>query len=214
MPSSLPLYRGRKSQAIYRKILWVITMTNKRVQQQIKKKQSPALYQHSMGVATMAVSLAKQLGYDEKKAHLAGLLHDCARDWSAEELLCYAKENGIEINSFCANYPILLHAAVGASCAQDWGVDDSEVLAAIRNHTLGYPRMSLLEQITYVADKIESGRTYPGVDQLRQTVKEDFSQGLLAVTEQSISHILQKRQPLHPVTIDFWNWLVGPDKGE
>ncbi|MCW3489240.1 bis(5'-nucleosyl)-tetraphosphatase (symmetrical) YqeK [Dethiobacter alkaliphilus] len=189
-------------------------MSNKRVQQQIKESLSPELYQHSVGVAEMAVILAKQLGYDEKKAYLAGLLHDCARDWTERDLLRYSEKNGIEADKFSQKYPVLLHAAVGAAYVQEWGVDDNEILAAIRNHTLGYPGMSLLEQITYVADKIEQGRTYPGVEELRRTVHADFYQGLLAVAEQSISYILHKRQPLHPATISFWNWLVGQSKGE
>lgn len=189
-------------------------MSSKQLLEQIKQLMSPDLYQHSMGVAKMATGLAKQLGYDEKKAYLAGALHDCARGWSTQDLLRYAENKGIEIDTFASTSPILLHGAVAAAYVQERGIDDSEVLAAIRNHTLGYPGMSLLEQITYVADKIECGRTYPGVDKLRQMVQNDFSQGLLAVAEQSIFYVLQKRQTIHPVTISYWNWLVGLGKGE
>lgn len=183
-------------------------MANKRIVAQLRKQLSPALCRHCEGVAETAATLAATLDVSTRQAYLAGWLHDCAREWPEETLFAFAREHGIETDAFALRHPVLLHAAVGAALAHSWGVTDSQILAAIRNHTLGYPGMSALEQLIYVADKIEPGRTYCGVDELRDLVKRDFNQGLIHVASHSMAYVLQKEQPMHPLTVSFWNWLV------
>lgn len=177
-------------------------------EERLAKKLTPELYAHCAGVAETAARLATQLGCDPEQARLAGWLHDCAREWSPTQLLRFAHANGIEIDKISRCQPILLHGPVGAILAQNWGLHDYEILSAIRYHTLGYPGMSLLAQIIYIADKIEPGRLYPGVDQLRKKVTNNFNDGLIETVAQSISYVLQKRQIIHPLTITFYNWLV------
>ena len=64
------------------------------------------------------------------------------------------------------------------------GVEDAEVLNAIKWHTTGRPNMSLLEKIIYTADLLEPGRKFPGVDLLRKAVDDDFESGFrLCVSE-------------------------------
>ena len=49
------------------------------------------------------------------------------------------------------------------------------MLDAVSYHTTGRAEMTLLEKIIYIADAIEPGRNYPGVDDLRKMVeKEDI----------------------------------------
>jgi predicted HD superfamily hydrolase involved in NAD metabolism len=184
----------------------------KRVLEHLRKNLAPDLYLHCYGVAETAASLALTLGCDPEKARQAGWLHDSARDWPTQKLLVFARQNGIDMDAYTQRYPILLHASVSAAQANTWGISDSDVLSAIRNHTLGYPGMSLFEQIIYVADKIEPGRDYPGVDDLRKAVQVDFSQGIILVTSQSIQYILSIKQPIHPLTVSFWNWLTERGK--
>lgn len=186
----------------------VIPMLAKSFLEQLQKNLSGELYCHCLGVEETAAKLALSLGYSESKARLAGLLHDCAREWPHQKLLDFARQCGIETDSFALRYPVLLHAPVGAAQAYAWGISDGGILAAIRNHTLGYPGMAVLEQIVYVADKIEPGRTFPGVAELRELVANDFKLGLKQAAAHSIAHVLHKNQPLHPLTVSFWNWLV------
>ena len=44
-------------------------------------------YLHSIGVSDTAACLAMRYGYDVKNAAIAGLLHDCAKGLSEEELI-------------------------------------------------------------------------------------------------------------------------------
>ncbi|MBT9140707.1 MAG: Ribonuclease Y [Dehalococcoidia bacterium] len=191
-----------------RRILLVMLMPNNYILEQLRKNLSDELFCHCQGVEETAAKLALSLGYSESKARLAGLLHDCAREWPHEKLLDFAREHGIEIDPFALRCPILLHAPVGAALARAWGINDGEVLAAIRNHTLGFPGMTVLEQIVYLADKIEPGRIFSGVEELRVLVAKDFKLGLNQAAAKSIARVLHKNQSLHPLTVSFWNWLV------
>ncbi|MBS4021980.1 MAG: bis(5'-nucleosyl)-tetraphosphatase (symmetrical) YqeK [Dethiobacter sp.] len=176
--------------------------------QLLREKLPPALFLHCSSVAKTAVELASDLGADKSQAQLAGLLHDCARHLSPGELFFLAEANDIEVDWFHRRYPVLLHAPIGAFIARSWGFNDETVLDAIRCHTLGLPGMSLLGRILYAADKIEPGRNYPGVEQLRVKICNDFHSGLLDVVAHSISYIMSGKQAVHPSTVSFWNWLL------
>ncbi|MBS3898026.1 MAG: bis(5'-nucleosyl)-tetraphosphatase (symmetrical) YqeK [Dethiobacter sp.] len=186
----------------------MMLMPDKVILAQLRKNLSDELLHHSQGVGETAAKLALSLGCSESKAGLAGLLHDCVREWPHEKLFAFAREHGIETDRFALRCPVLLHAPVGAAVARTWGISDPEILAAIRNHTLGFPGMSLLEQIVYVADKIEPGRIFSGVEELRVLVAKDFKLGLKQAAAHSIALVLHKNHSLHPSTVSFWNWLV------
>jgi predicted HD superfamily hydrolase involved in NAD metabolism len=194
----------------------VISMTEEKAIRLLKASVSPELFCHCESVAAMAAALANELHCNVNNARLAGWLHDCARELQPEELLRRAVSYGIEVDDISRCQPVLLHAPLGAAVAREWGIIDAEVLAAIEHHTLGKPGMTLLECIVYVADKIEPGRTYPGVDILREKVRMDFRTGLCEIAGQSIYFLLKKKQVIHPTTIAFWNWLLdysGKEEG-
>ena len=52
-------------------------------------------YAHSLGVSEAAVFLAGRFGVDLEKARIAGLLHDCAREYRNEAMLSEADRRGI-----------------------------------------------------------------------------------------------------------------------
>ncbi len=177
--------------------------------QQLKEILSPALYAHCTGVAQTAAELAVQLDCDPQQARLAGWLHDCAREWPAEQLLAFAAQHQLEVDLYARQAPVILHAPVGALVVKGWGITDEEILAAIRKHTLGEPGMTTLEQLVYLADKIEPNRCYPGVDELRRLARTDFRQALTQASANSLRYLLEKRQTIHPQALAFWNWLVS-----
>lgn len=56
----------------------------------------PNRYAHCLGVMDTAIILAKRFGVDEEQAAIAGLLHDCAREFATEDLIAEC-ENVISI---------------------------------------------------------------------------------------------------------------------
>jgi len=175
----------------------------------LKKKLPPQRLSHSLGVAETAVGLARQYGGKVETARMAGLLHDYARDLPPDTLLEVAEQAGLVNYSVERLMPDLLHGPVAAwLIPRELGIKDSEVLRAIALHTLGAEEMTLLDKIIYIADAIEPGREYPGVAHLRQLVKVDLDQALLASYNQTIKYCLDRNYLLHPQTILARNKLI------
>lgn len=175
----------------------------------LKINLSPKRLKHSEAVSKTAVNLAELYGADVVRARFAGLLHDCAREISNNCLLQIAEASGIEINDIERREPVLLHAAVGAVIAcRDYCVNDPEVLRAIAWHTTGGPMMSVLDNVVFLADYIEPGRSFPGVDNLRILVKSDLDSALLAAYDQTIEYLLSRKGLIHPATIEGRNALI------
>ena len=123
----------------------------------LKQNLSDKRFLHSLGTADEASRLAKRFNLDENKAYIAGLVHDCAKNMSDDELLDIIK-NKVRtgfLDSEIKN-PKTYHAIAGVYIAKrDFEIDDSEILNSIRNHTIGRIDMSLFEKIIFLSDKIE-----------------------------------------------------------
>ncbi len=175
----------------------------------IRTQLSEKRYIHSLGVSQTAVQLARRFGADLQKAALAGLLHDCARNFSEDRLLLHAEDHGLTIDLVERHTPVLLHAKVGSLLASsEYGVDDKEICRAIALHTTGGSKMTLLDKIIYLADFIEPMRSFPGVEELRKLAEEDLDSALLAAYTQSVVYILHNGGLLHPDTVTGRNELV------
>ncbi|MGO1059014.1 bis(5'-nucleosyl)-tetraphosphatase (symmetrical) YqeK [Planococcus sp. FY231025] len=173
--------------------------------QRVKKRLPEKRYIHVIGVMATATELARRFGVPEPKAQVAAILHDVAkfadRDWMKSIII---KEN---MDPLLLDYHAeLWHAPVGAYVASyEFGVQDEDILNAIRYHTTGRAGMSDLEKIIYIADLVEPNRKFAGVDELRQ-LKE---QGLDVMMEASIKHTIEflvsKNQPVYPDSLKCLN---------
>ena len=173
-----------------------------------RERLSDKRYAHSLRVAETIEHLAKLHGLDPERSHLAGLLHDTAREIGEEELLRVAEEDGLSVGDFERERPILLHGPVAAELArEDLGVDDGDVLDAVRVHTTGEPGMGPLALALLVADKIEPSREQPGVDDLRDLAPVSLRRAARAALEDSISYNERRDRPAHPKSRQTLEWL-------
>ena len=142
----------------------------------LRAKLSERRFIHSLGVMDTAVELAALYGVDETKCRTAGLLHDCAKYLSTQQMIALIAEYVIILYPGEQDYPYLLHAPAGVAVAKrDYGVFDEEILSAIRCHTVGSKNMSLLDTIIFVADYIEPNRSpFEGLEQVRQLARKDI----------------------------------------
>lgn len=186
-------------------------MTVDEMRHELQRRLKKNRFAHSIGVANTAVKLAKKFGVDEEKAYIAGLLHDCAREFENEDLPVQAIKRGIEIGEVEKNSPLLLHAYIGAKMVTEiYGVDDKEIIQAIYRHTVGARNMTALDKIIYFADMIEPNRNYPGVDKLRELAdtSNNLDEIILTALSESIIFVVQKNSLVHPATIDARNFLL------
>ena len=162
-----------------------------KLEKKMKKVLEEKRYLHTLGVAYTAANLAFIYGYDDKKAFVAGLLHDVAKCISQQKRLMICKKNHIEITPIEEENPVLLHAKVGAFFAKEkYGVCDEEILNAIRFHTTGRPEMTLLEKIIYVADFVEPHRKkLPRLAEIRKISFEDLDMAIYMILENSLNYL-------------------------
>ncbi|MGK7899142.1 MAG: bis(5'-nucleosyl)-tetraphosphatase (symmetrical) YqeK, partial [Xenococcus sp. (in: cyanobacteria)] len=143
-----------------------------------------------------------------------GLLHDLAKFFPPKKLLRLAKKNKIAIDSICEHNPHLLHADISAIVAhQEFAVDDSDILEAIANHTLGNPKMSKLSCIVFVADAIEPNRgDNPELQALRNIATKNLYQCTWKTSDYSLKHLINSQKTIHPRTILTRNWALKKAK--
>ena len=176
----------------------------------LKDNLSEERYEHSLGTADSAKSLAIKYGVDAEKAYIAGLLHDCAKCFTTEKLLEIIESNLDIEEAEKENYKTL-HAPVSAYiAATEFGVDDDEILSAIRWHTLGYPNMTVFEKIIFLADKIETRtREIWYAEPIRKVLGEEngLNKALLQCYKQTIKSLVDRDLKICPLTIEIYNSL-------
>lgn len=175
----------------------------------LKEKLKKNRYEHSLGVRDTAIKLAEIYNVDVKKARAAGLVHDCAKYMSNEEILSIAEENDIYIDEVSRVNPQLLHGGIAAVIAKNiMGIYDEEILNAVRYHTTGKKNMSSLEKIVYISDYIEPLRDFPGVEDLRKKAFTDLDGAMLDAFNNTIKVVIIRNQLLHVNTIQGRNYLI------
>lgn len=185
-------------------------MTYAERQAELKRRLKPSRYRHSLGVAETAAELAARFGTDIEQARLAGLLHDCAREFSNDSLLEEAEHRGLAIGEVERAMPLLLHAPLGALLVREiYGVEDAAICQAIARHTVGAAGMTPLDKIVWYADMIEPGRDYPQVERLRKLAREaTLDEMLLVGLSESIIFVVRKQHLIHPDTVLARNELL------
>ncbi|HEX2729134.1 MAG TPA: bis(5'-nucleosyl)-tetraphosphatase (symmetrical) YqeK [Rubrobacteraceae bacterium] len=173
-----------------------------------RERLSEKRYAHTVRVTETAGRLASIHALDGERTRLAALLHDAAREMPAREYLRLARDWDLRVGDFERENPKLLHGPVAAVLARlELGVEDGEVLEAIRVHTTGAPGMSGLALAVYVADKIEPARDYPSVERLRGIAEDDLRASAREVLRRAIAYNEQRGREVHPESRRTLQWL-------
>ena len=189
------------------------------IKKTLKESLSEERYNHTLGTADCALKLAKKYGLDEKKAYLAGLLHDCAKCKSNDELLKIIKQELKNIDEGELQNYKTLHAPVGEYFARTmYNIDDSEILNAIRYHTIGRVNMSLFEKIIFLADKIEENtRDEKYSKEIWQILdnnegEKGLDMALFRCFSETIKSLVNRELKICKTTIDVYNELLDKVK--
>jgi predicted HD superfamily hydrolase involved in NAD metabolism len=167
--------------------------------------------QHILRVEALAVELASCHGLDPQQAAQAGLMHDLAKYFKPARLLEMATAEGLSLDPVEEINPHLLHAEVGAIVARDqFGVQDRQVLDAIRNHTLGRPEMDGLSCVVYLADSLEPGRGETvDLERLRHLSHVDLVEAVWRTCDYTLQHLLAQHQFIHPRAVSTRNGFLS-----
>ncbi|MBQ7037658.1 MAG: bis(5'-nucleosyl)-tetraphosphatase (symmetrical) YqeK [Clostridia bacterium] len=175
----------------------------------IRGRLTPRRFEHSLAVAEQAVHLAKKYGADPDKARTAGLLHDILKDTDGDSQLQIFKEFGILLDAVEEKAPKLWHARAGAVFLQRvLGIEDKEILDAVRYHTTARAGMSLLETVLYLADFTSADRDYPDVDVMRELTERDLDAAMQYAVAYTIDDLKEQERPVHPDTLACYKEIM------
>jgi predicted HD superfamily hydrolase involved in NAD metabolism len=170
-------------------------------------------YAHTLRVADTAEYLAGLHDLEPGRARLAALIHDAAREMQKDEYLRLAEEWRIPHEAFERENPKLLHGPVAAEMSRrSLGLEDEEVLDAVREHTVGKAGMSDLSLALYLADKIEPERDYPSVEKVRKLAKRDLREATAEALRRAVAYSEARGKPVHPASREMLDWLESPDR--
>ena len=144
----------------------------------IRNLMSEYRFNHTLRVAKTAMQIARAVAPKKvKKAYIAGMYHDVAKEFNETTILSMVKNYDKKL------YPTVhtLHGICSAMYIKDnFYINDEEILDAIRNHVIPPVECSTLSMILYCADKLEPGRTVNDVKNRRKKlsiVKKDLKKG-------------------------------------
>jgi len=169
-------------------------------------------YSHCVRVERISRGLAAEFDGDVDRAGLAGLLHDYAKERSDQEFIDAIKKN--DLDPELLNYDnAIWHGIVGAEIVKDeLGIYDEDVLNAIRRHTVGATHMTTVDKCVFVADFIEPGRDFPGIDEARNCAKKSLDAAVAFELKHSLEHLIKKNREIYPATFVSYNYWIN--KGE
>lgn len=177
--------------------------------EKMTERLSPKRLTHCLGVEKACLELAQRYGVDREQAGLAGLLHDYAKELSDERFLELIDRYQLDpdLKDWDNN---VWHGLVGIYHIQeDLGLTDPAILKAIAVHTVGEAQMTDLDKVVYVADYIECGRDFPGVDRARELAQVSLNQAVAYETASTLAYLAKKGLPIYPQTLETYNAYIA-----
>lgn len=182
-------------------------MDIKEIETDLSYKLSKKRFIHTLGVVNSAMYLAKKYGANIEDAHLAALLHDCAKEIPLLEMRDLVAD--LPCDQDMLHSGALLHGLAGMVLANtQYGVTNPDILEAIRVHTTGKENMSKLDKIIFLADYIEPNRKFPGVNDIRLAAEQSLDAGVLCGFDMTIRHLIDSGDSIYPLTILSRNDLL------
>ena len=158
---------------------------------------------HIERVTTLLDSWASELGLGRKEAtawHDAGRLHDALRDAPDDVLR--------SLSGDVPGYTLeMLHGPAAAERLRMDGETRSELLEAVRHHTVGSRAWGRLGRALYMADYLEPGRKFSRADRayLATQVPRDFDGTFRQVLRARLEWSLREGMRLYPEAVQLWN---------
>ena len=171
----------------------------------VKSKMSLKRFTHTLGVVEMSEKLAKIYNADIEKCKVSALLHDICKEMDMEYIKNICKNNFMsELSEKDLENNEILHGFAGAYYVKnELGINDKEILSAIKYHTVGAENMTSVEKIVYIADAIEYGRNYPSVAEIREETFKNLDKGILMEIEHKERYLKSVGKKSHSNTDEF-----------
>ncbi|GGM31055.1 HD domain-containing protein [Paraliobacillus quinghaiensis] len=174
----------------------------------VRKHLKLSRYEHTIRVTDTAVDLAEYYGQPIDKIELAAILHDYAKYRDKNEMRRWIETSNLP-KDLLQYHSELWHGPVGALLVKfEVGIEDQLILDAIHCHTTGKAHMNMMEKIIFLADYIEPGRDFPGLDTVRIQAKKDLDYACFLALKNTIDHLVIQEQLIYPDALHAYNDLL------
>ena len=177
------------------------------IKEYLKNNLSNYRYEHSVRVAEEALELAKHYNCNENDAYIAGLLHDIAKEYSIEQnkeiILKYNLDESL-LNDINKN---ISHAVIGSLVVKELYKVNDDICQAIKYHNIGNKDMSFFDKIIFIADKIECGKDYPGIEEEREIARKNIDEAVLLCLENNYKKLISKGKKVYPLSLEVLNYF-------
>ncbi|MBR4627727.1 MAG: bis(5'-nucleosyl)-tetraphosphatase (symmetrical) YqeK [Ruminococcus sp.] len=181
----------------------------------LKEQLSAKRYGHSLNVAAECRKLAEKYGEDTEKAYFAGLLHDICKELPDDVQRELVIHSGFTYSREELETRSLWHAIAGAGLVRDkFGIEDIDILNAIRFHTVGRAGMSRLEEIVYLGDLISADRDYKDVERMRKLAYTSLNEAMLEAFSFSIKSVVKKGGLIPLCSVEGYNFYTRLQRDE
>jgi predicted HD superfamily hydrolase involved in NAD metabolism len=178
---------------------------NNKVEEKLGKKR----YKHSLRVLKTALELGKTYGEKQENIEVAALLHDYAKELTLDEAYKLMKRHGISADKNPIISLDLIHGELASLIAKDeFGIEDIDIINAIKYHTTGRAGMSRLEKIIYLADTIEPARDFENLGKIRQTAHVNLDKAVLMAMDSTLEYLIKTGETIDTDTIDARNYII------
>lgn len=175
----------------------------------LKQKLSEKRYIHSVNVAKKAVEITQKIGGDSQKAQVAGLLHDIMKEQPLDYQLDIINKYKFDLSKMEKSVPKLWHAISGAIYVKyKLGIEDMDIINAIRYHTTGKPNMTNLEKVIFVADFTSDEREYNGLQVIKDKLSQNIDYCVLECLSFSIQDLTSRKMIIHSDSFQAYNYYV------
>ena len=182
----------------------------------VKNKLSEKRYIHTIGVQEMAKHIGNII-LPERVDELcvAALLHDITKELTHEQQLKLLDGTDIALSNEDLDTAPALHSisAIPFIRATYPEYVTPDILSSVLNHTLGKDNMSVFDEIIFISDYIEIGRTYPSCIEVRDyllsniNLEKSYDNNLnflhkatLMAIEYTISSLKKRGEKIHSKT--------------
>lgn len=169
--------------------------------------QSEKRFKHTIGVVESAKLLAEIYNVDSEKCELAALLHDVTKQFnpsSQKKLLRNVDDKSILNNS------ALWHSCTGAIYSKNvLGIEDEDILNAIKFHTTGSTSSNEIAKIIYICDYLEPSRKHETVTELRKKIgKVSLDQLYNLVAINKIEYEINRGNVINQLTQELYESII------
>jgi predicted HD superfamily hydrolase involved in NAD metabolism len=145
---------------------------------EVGKRLSPKRFIHTLGVAKTAALIGEKImPEDVNELRAAALLHDISKEYSAAEHFDLIKRQKLSFTDEDEKIPALWHSITAPSVVSSDFPEfaTKDIMSAVYNHTVGTPKMSVFDEIIFISDYAEEGRTYKSCIEVHEHLIKNVS---------------------------------------